>query len=426
VLLINTDDQRWDTMNLLPKTSAWMSSGTVLPNFSDAIPSCCPSRSAMFSGRYPQNDGVHIQSDGTALDMDHTLMAYLHGAGYHTAMAGKFLNPWPLTSAPPFFDAFTTIKAGYKSYQANVDGVLTSLTTTATTPRNYSTLFLADRLAGYIDGFETDDAAPWFAYYAPHAPHPAFRGITSPAVPEDRYATVPVTCLRPNESNRSDKPRYVRNLTYDAAQYTLICESQARAILSIDDAVDELMSRLDADGELANTLVVFTSDNGYLWGEHGRVAKFVPYLPSNRVPLLIRWDGHVPAGRDPRLASHVDLLPTILEAAGVVRRADAPALDGRSLLQPDTRPYLLTQYYADSANGKVPTWAALYDRRQHYIETFDAAGAVTFRELYDVTVDPAENVNLLYRNTNPAVTARAATWSAALTLARGCAGVTCP
>jgi arylsulfatase A-like enzyme len=152
---------------------------------------------------------------------------------------------------------------------------------------------------------------------------------------------------------------------------------------------------------LADTLVILTSDNGFNWGEHGRIEKFVPYEPSVRVPLLVRWPGHVGSGSDARLVSYLDLLPTILDAAGISLPAGAPTLDGRSLLPRPTRTAMFSEYFADPANGtddgvpSVDTWRMVRRGDVKYIQTYDAAGTVTFREYYDLATDRAENTNLL-------------------------------
>ena len=97
------------------------------------------------------------------------------------------------------------------------------------------------------------------------------------------------------------------------------------------------MQLLSDRGVLNNTLVILSSDNGYMWGEHGRWEKFVPYEPSIRVPLLVRWPGRIIAGTDSaRIVSYLDLLPTMLEAAGVPMPS-TPPLDGESLLRPTRR-----------------------------------------------------------------------------------------
>jgi hypothetical protein len=100
VLIVNLDDARFDALQFLPKTVGWMASGVNFANTRAAIPSCCPSRSSLFTGRYPHGNGVTLQDDGTRLDSQYTLARYLKSAGYSTGMAGKFLISWPRTTPP--------------------------------------------------------------------------------------------------------------------------------------------------------------------------------------------------------------------------------------------------------------------------------------------------------------------------------------
>jgi arylsulfatase A-like enzyme len=171
--------------------------------------------------------------------------------------------------------------------------------------------------------------------------------------------------------------------------------------MSVDDVMDEIMQQLQASGELDNTLVIFTSDNGYLWGEHGRDKKFVPYLPSVKVPFYMRWDGHLPAGTvDNRLTVNVDVASTVLEAAGVSVPVGKPALEGESLLQPSNRSVIYSEYFKDSANGPMPEWASLYFGDSQFIVTYKADGTVSFREYYDHLTDPLQNENV-QKDANP-------------------------
>ena len=159
---------------------------------------------------------------------------------------------------------------------------------------------------------------------------------TQRAVPAATYASAPVSsCQVVPEPDRSDKPAYVRRQNYTITQGQAMCASQMRAIMTADDEFAATMQLLQNKGVLDNTLVVLSSDNGYLWGEHGRWEKFTPYEPVMRVPIWLRWPGHVTTGTDTtRLVSLIDFLPTFLQAAGVSLPAGAPPLDGESLLAP--------------------------------------------------------------------------------------------
>ena len=112
------------------------------------------------------------------------------------------------------------------------------------------------------------------------------------------------------------------------------------------------MKHLQAIGELDSTLVVFTSDNGYLWGEHNLTSKFVPYRKAVEVPLLIRWPGHVAAGAvDERWVAHVDISPTLLAAAGVT--STVVPMDGRDIFSGYARPQAFTEYFLDEWDTEV-------------------------------------------------------------------------
>ncbi|MGZ8750856.1 MAG: sulfatase family protein, partial [Pseudonocardia sp.] len=188
------------------------------------------------------------------------------------------------------------------------------------------------------------------------------------------------------------------------------------------------MQLLSDRGVLANTLVILSSDNGFMWGEHGRWEKFVPYEPSLRVPLLVRWPGHFAAGTDTtRLVSSVDLLPTMLQAAGVTLPTGAPRLDGESLLAGSGRATIYSEYYRDSANPNVPSWRMIRTASVKYVHTYNTAGAVIAREYYNLANDPAENTNLLgdasSANDPPASTLN--TLASRLNALATCAGPTC-
>jgi arylsulfatase A-like enzyme len=164
---------------------------------------------------------------------------------------------------------------------------------------------------------------------APHAP----------SIAEPRYASATVPAHQPDpsymEADRADKPPFVRSQNQTAAAAQATRTAMIRTLYTVDDQVDRLMRHLQATGELASTLVIFTSDNGFLQGEHRTTEKFLPYRKAVEVPFLIRWPGRVPAGAvDDRLVTHVDVLPTILAATGVTQTH--ATLDGRDLLSGHT------------------------------------------------------------------------------------------
>ena len=388
VVLINTDDMRADMVAYLPKLRQWLADGgTTFRNGHVSTPSCCPSRASLMSGRYVHNNGQFRQQT-LGFDLDLTIQRYLHDAGYLTGHAGKFLHWLDLSVEAPHFDRWTYFKGGYENVYMNFDG-------TVRRSQGYSTTIVFDRAIEYLDDFERrDDARPFYLHLTPVAPH-------DPSIAEPRYATAAVPAHQPDpsymEADRADKPPFVRNRNPAAADVQATRTAMARTLYTVDDQVDRLLRHLQATGELANTLVVFTSDNGYLLGEHKLTSKFLPYRKAVEVPFLVRWPGRVPAGAvDDRLVTHVDIAPTILAATGV-SQAHA-TLDGRDILSGYFRQRALIEYWNDASNNpNIPTWASVRTAAYQYTEYYDNANPanVTFREYYNLQTDPYQLVNLL-------------------------------
>jgi arylsulfatase A-like enzyme len=404
----------------MPKTRRWLADGGVTYTQAFATtPSCCPSRASIFSGRYVHNHGVRQQQQAARLDQRVTVARYLKDAGYFTAMAGKFLNGWPLDTPPPWFDRFAHANGGYYDQVWDVDGAVRRVHT-------YSTTFIGDRALAYLDGFErADDARPWFAYLAPFAPH-------DPRVPEHRYAAAtfppPAAPVAVGERDAGDKPGYLRDrVAPTAAAVAAVRTGQLRTLLSVDDLVDRVLRHLQQTGELDTTLVFFLSDNGYAWGEHRYVGKFVPYTESVRIPFLVRWPGRLPAGAvDDRMIATIDIKPTVLDAAGV-DPDPGDTVDGRSLLGGHRRDRLLLEYWRDPANAPgIRTWASLRTPAWQYVEDYDQPGVPgrVFREYYDLARDPGMQRNLL-ADADPG-NDPPSSLGAELAAARGCAGASCP
>ena len=424
VLIVVTDDQRLDgTLAVMPKTRSWLQTGgRTFSNAFTASPICCPARSSIFTGRYVHNHGVLTNVDGSLLDQHTTLQRYLDDAGYESAIVGKFLNEWPIAQAPPHFDRWSICspcaEGGYYGRDFNVDG---SVQTVA----GYATDFMAARSVDYLRAFEAaGDAKPWFLYVATGAPH-------DPFTVEDDYLNASVPAWNGNpavfESDRSDKPPYVQARNRSLARANEIRIKQLRTLRSVDDLVNGLLRELGALGERRRTLIFFVSDNGFVWNEHKLgTGKRFPYQQSIRVPMLTRWQDHVTAGStDARLASLVDIAPTVLGATGIAQDPSVP-MDGRSLLLPATRDRLLVEYFLHSLEPSIPAWAAIRTKTSQYTEYYAQDGTtVTFREYYDLVGDPWELRNLL-GDADTSNDPNVAALSAQLAADRTCLGSSCP
>lgn len=393
IVVVNTDDQRPDSIGALPRIRQWLvRGGTTYTRGYASIPSCCPSRATMFSGRYAHNNGQRTQRV-PALDMSLTVQRWLQDAGYFTGHSGKYIHWWPLDKVPPYWDRWTGLKGAYTDIPMNFDGKVEQT-------KGYSTDIVFNRAIEYLDDFEQrDDARPFFLSIAPRAPH-------LPSTPAPQYARAPVPPFRPDpayqEADRSDKPRWVRNHRERNSYLRRLRADMIRTLYSVDDGVNRLMRKLQANGELANTMVIFTSDNGFSLGEHGWLTKFLPYRGSVQVPFIVRWPGHVAAGaRDNRFVTHADIAPTVLKAAGVTQRQ--VRFDGRNFLGPKPRRRAFFEYWNDSANNQwLPSWASLRTARYQYTEYYsrEKPRRVTFREYYDMRRDPYQLRNL-FRDGRP-------------------------
>jgi arylsulfatase A-like enzyme len=238
-----------------------------------------------------------------------------------------------------------------------------------------------------------------------------------------------------NEEDVSDKPRYVReSRRLGAKQIRRLDElyrKRIRTLQAVDDMVADLVQTLRATGTFDNTYVFFVSDNGYLLGEHRRADKALPYEEAIRVPLLVRGPG-VPARVEPRLASNIDLAPTIAELAGV----EVPSfVDGRSLVPllrneaspPWREAVAIERAGRDEVDAAVadigtkpnnPPFRGLRTMDRVYVEYPRSSE----QELYDLAADPAQLQNRAGDPDRANELDDLQAWSEAL---RSCAGASC-
>jgi arylsulfatase A-like enzyme len=373
-----TDDQRTDgTLDVMPATRDWFGQGgTSFPLAAATTPLCCPSRATVFSGRYAHNHGVVGNHHGANLNQNHTLQRHLEEAGYRTAIFGKYFNGWDLRRNPPIFDEWAINRRAYTRSWFNINGTVKRV-------KGYGTTFIKRRALGFLRRSEQHDDQPWLMFVTPFAPH-------VPAQAEPAYRNAPVPRWEGNpavdEADRSDKPPFIQSVEDSPQAIESIRVRQLRTLMSVDDLVADLTSELRLLGEEETTLAFFLSDNGFTWGEHGRIGKATPYTASMEIPFYVRWPGRIaPGAVDWRRVTTVDIAPTILQAAGI--DAEPGRLDGRSLLEQWDRDRLLTESW-------FPAWASTRTPTFQYTEWYDQSGQVVFRELYDLVRDPWQLENL--------------------------------
>ncbi|MGH2776941.1 MAG: sulfatase-like hydrolase/transferase [Actinomycetota bacterium] len=424
ILIIVTDDQRPDTMSFMPWTQRLFGrQGVRFERAFATTPLCCPFRASLMTGQYAHNSAVRRNGDARKLNHEHTLQRYLYEGGYRTALLGKFLNTWPREDPPPYFERFVLGTGYYGNRPVNVDGKMKVIT-------QYLPYFLRKRAVRILENFERDDTTPWMMVLTPSSPH----GPTTPA-PEHRGVRIPKWEGNPAnfEEDLSDKPPMLYpNNTPDGVEARLGAKTHQRAaktLLGADTLVNDVFNSLRELDEDSNTLAFFMSDNGFLMGEHGLRLKRFPYPMSQEIPLHMRWpDGGVPRGAtDDRLAANIDILPTVLEAAGLEDSLEHE-VDGLSLRGSERRDRLLLEHFADNRR-QVPTWGSLITDREQYTEYYQLDGETkVFTEYYDVLSDPWRLTNTLGdddpRNDPHAPTIQEL--SDQLKADRRCAGANCP
>jgi N-acetylglucosamine-6-sulfatase len=443
IVVLMTDDQTLDSMFAMPKTVELLGDkGTTFTRSFASYSLCCPSRATLYTGQYAHNHGVLGNGPPlggyTRLDKSNWLPLWLQAAGYRTMHVGKFLNGYgrlsPPTEVPSGFNDWhgTVDPSTYSfyGYTVNENGTLRTYGA-AREPELYSTDFLARRASELIAAAAPSEQ-PFFmsvAFLAPHSGGPAEpddpRGHATPAVAPrhaNAFASTPLPVPPSfNEVDVSDKPLAIQSRPpIGAAPAAAIQEGYQQSLeslLAVDDAVATILGALGASGEFDETLIIFTSDNGYFHGEHRVPAgKLLVYEPSIRLPLLMRGPG-VPRGETRgQLVTNADLAPTILDAADA---RPGRAQDGRSLfdLLADPRAQWGRELLIEGGTNQGLTFTALRNYRWKYVE--HTTGEV---ELYDLERDPDELTNL---QADPALAPVRFALAERLAALRSCAGSGC-
>ncbi len=387
-LIIITDDQRYGTVGeYMPATQELIfNQGITFTKAYIPTPMCCPSRSAILTGLYAHNNGVFRNTDRLRYD---TFMQRLKPAGYFTGIVGKYLNSWNGSARPEydFWSVFTFGSATYFGPQVNTQGVTSKR-------RGYMTDVLRDDALRFLKKAATQQDKPFVLIFAPFSPH-------APALPDtgDREAFSALSDFSAPSLGlvgQSSKPEWYGVRAADSperlAALMKFRRKQLQSNLAVDRAVEQLIGRLRDSGELDNTVVLFISDNGILWGEHGLTGKACPYEEAVHVPMAVRYPPLIAAGRvHDGLVGNIDIAPTIYEMANVT---PPRTLDGASLLPVFSgevdrlRDDILLE--GRSRTGNRRPYRALHTGSMVYIENDGATS-----ELYDLTSDPYQLSNLI-------------------------------
>lgn len=341
VVIILSDDERLGLTDAMPVVrNRIQKPGLTFTNYMVPTTLCCPSRASLLTGKFAH--GTHVWNNGLPNDPpltggqagfveagneSQTLATVLDASGYETAFVGKYLNGFFASSPTPIgWDKFQPFLGHPGYYNYTLDGV-----TYGSAATDYSTDVIAQRAVDIIESSGTD---PLFLYIAPYGPH-------APYTPAPRHLTARVSDLVHDsdftgfDENVSDKPLWIRRLDHAAhSRQQQVARLQHRAMMSVDELTADVLDALKAEGKIANTLIVYASDNGQLWGEHHYTGKNVPYRRATEVPLYLRWDDQIRPNTDKdRLALNVDLTATIASATKI----EMPWSEGRSLFSSPQR-----------------------------------------------------------------------------------------
>ncbi len=490
-VVIQTDDQTLEQLyasidpsgeapiEAMPNTLAMIADrGVTFNRYYTPYSLCAPSRVSLMTGRYAHTDHVrgNVPPEGGysgfnyRLAAQHNIATWLQSAGYRTIHVGKFLNgygeaPYSTpTEVPPGWSAWHSVLNSdsdhyYYGYELNdngsVDGPFGDSGSWET--REYGErddfgcptapvngkpcLYQTDifnRIA-YEELLGTSPETPFYLQIDYTAPHGDFRRPAGPEPPTRYYNLfdgAPLPDKRSqgfNEGNVNDKPRFIREAPYlspsEIHTYRVYYDKALASLRGVDDGVKVILDTLGLMHRLRNTYVIFTSDNGFFYGQHRLTGgKFLAYEPSTHLPLLMRGPGITPGSETGELASTIDIAPTILELAGV--KADK-SIDGRSLYpyahdtSLRTRRPLLFESFVQSADVEEAGGRSAKPAKASGVKaTASRSGATASilappknyegirlgpykyiewpdgeKELYDITKDPSE-LNNIVRNSN--------------------------
>ncbi|MDQ3652508.1 MAG: sulfatase [Acidobacteriota bacterium] len=364
---------------------------------------CTPSRAAILTGKYSHMNGVPVfnRFDGS---QPH-LAKYFQAAGYHTSVIGK----WHLGSDPTGFD-YWNILPGQGVYH---DPVLIEMNQRKQ-HSGYATDIITDLSLEFIKNRPKDK--PFFLMYHHKAPHrpwqpdekhaQMFAGVQVPE-PEtfnDDYATRSAAAaeatmridrdLQPTDYKLTP-PEGLSATELKKWKYQRIMRDYLACVASVDDNVGRLLDYLDGSGLAKNTIVIYTSDQGFFLGDHNWFDKRFMYEESLRMPFLIRWPNQIKPGTvNDGMILNVDFAPMLLEAAGLPVPTD---MQGRSFLPllrgqktKDWRTSMYYRYYHYPQHHRVQPHYGVRNHRYKLIYF----NKLNQWELFDLRNDPHELKNL--------------------------------
>jgi len=412
IIFIMADDMDFTLLPYLEHTNRLIAQeGAVFTNYFVTSPVCCPSRASILRGQYPHNTGVFENSPGFEQFHDKgnnadTIATWMKRAGYTTSYMGKFLNLYPAgvkrTYVPPGWDDWRVFLTSerksadfFTNYVLNENGKLVDYGESA---EEYSTDVLKNKAIEFINQ-SAQTRSPFFLFISPYAPH-------GPSTPAPRHSELFLDVEYPkgesfHEADTSDKPLIIRNIresggSFEVGDADALFVKRVQSMLAVDEMVLALVQLLKQNGQLDNTYIFFTSDNGFHMGEHDLPSgKMLPYEEDIRVPLLIRGPGIQPNTTIQEMTANIDIAPTIAELTGA---RSASFVDGRSFAHffdqqqaepQEWRSALLIEIGDSDRESPVIAYRGIRGESFVYVEYEN--GEIEF---YDLTADPYQLMNI--------------------------------
>lgn len=458
IVVVMTDDQEdMGSMAYMPKVRQLIAEqGITFQNSFANVPLCAPSRASFFTGQAAHNHGIRANSpldnggwetfkaqEATALPV------WLQQAGYKTALIGKYINRYgqqsvwgawlawvanlfgielkgetignPRDWVPKGWDlwyAFTGSRVRYYDYQINENGDILSF---GDKPEDYSTDVLRERAVRFILD-QKDSKQPFFLYVAPKTAHA--QGTHAIPAPRHKglFADVELPRRASFDEQKIDRKaiKAPRLSKPTVAELTGRYRAELKSLQAVDEMVEAIVAALKEAGKFDDTVIVYTSDNGFLFGEHRLIGKTAAYEESIKVPLVIRGPGIAKNDTSPGLVSTLDVVATIADLAGAKPAHD---LDGRSL-----KPLFADPNAAWRSALVFESPVTRFERAQNrYVGVRTPTRKYVryeggFEELFDLSADPHELKNEVK---SPAYAADLAMLRGLYERLAGCAGSTC-
>ena len=443
IVLITVDDMMASDLAFMPRTRRLLAArGSTFGQAMAPTSICVPARASQLTGQYAHNHGaVTVNGAGggfKAFRDKNTLPVWLKRGGYDTLYVGKYFNGYGDTGAtqryvPPGWTGWRASLGGstYRFHGAryNINGRVANV-------KGYSTDVIGRFTREMLDHqHQVAPRKPFFMsanYVAPH-----HGGPREPDDPRARWGKVEVLTTTPAARHRNrfrnvDVPRVPEMWKHTRSSYSgsrqprgfraavrEMYQQRLESLLAVDQAVQRTVAVLRRNGDLANTLIIFTSDNGFLAGHHNTVGKLLPWDSSLRVPLVVKGPGVPKAARVSTPVTHADVAVSIAAAARVRPRRK---VDGRDILSQIREHPRATRIIPISgyriSGGRQPFFTGIrfgpwtYSRRGNGKE-----------ELYHRRTDPGELRNLVHRDRYRDELKTFRKWNRRY---RNCAGDACP